>query len=108
MISLREKAGSLHLYSGKKYERAALAAALIKELDRIRILFPEAKEEYLKYYREKCKTTGKYVLARSAAEEKEAFALKINEDFSIRLRFADGSEKDMNSGELSLLPLKNC
>ena len=34
--------------------------------------------------------------------ERNAFALAVTDDFSLRVRYEDGAEEDLNSGEVSV------
>ena len=95
---LRNKAGSLYTFAGRKFKRAELAAALIKELDDVRMGFPVKKREYLDYYRNSCTTIGRSV----STETGHGTVLDINEDFSIKIRFDDGQVRDLFSGEITI------
>lgn len=98
---LREIAGSIEgEYPDVRVRRAALAAALIEELDRLREDFPSRKEEYLASYRELCVTRGPVVL-RDASGERKALALGIDEDFSLLVEYPDGTRGSVRSGEVS-------
>ena len=57
---------------------------------------------YLSSYRRLCITTGKQVCVISDGENKTAYAEKINDDFSLRLRYPDGSLRDASGGEISV------
>ena len=104
---LRETAGSIEgECPDVKVCRAALAAALIEELDRVREDYPSRKEAYLSAYRELCATRGPVVL-RDASGERRALALGIGEDFSLLVEYPDGTRESVRSGEVSArkLPL---
>lgn len=108
---LRHTASSIYSELGKKINRTELAAELIRQLDRLNEDFPSNKTEYLEYYRKHCQFIGNKILIyetntgegseRSGAREAEA--LSINDDFSLKIRFEDTGEiKDLNSGEVSI------
>ena len=107
---LRAKAGSLREAAGAPVPRAAFAAALVEELDRMRADYPDKQDEYWAEYRAACATLGQTVLVRRCAQGEsseplpEARALDITEDFGLRVRWADGREEVLSSGEVSLKP----
>jgi len=82
-------------------EREEMLSALLGELDRMWNAFPEAAEEYLEAYRARCSTVGQEVLVTGGGEEREGFALGVNEDFSLRVRFAGGICQNLDSGMVS-------
>lgn len=82
--------------------RADVAAALIGELNALWEGFPGQGEGYLEEYRRRCVTVGKRVALLREEGEREALALGVNEDFSLRVRFPDGREEDVFSGEVSV------
>ena len=96
---LREKAASLAMTGCPLPERSALAAAVILALDGLAAEFPAAGEAYWREYREHCVTLGKEVELSDGAV---AFAEELEEDFSLRLRFPDGSRSLLRSGEATL------
>lgn len=98
---LAQIATSLAL-QGVPTSRETLARALLDELDRMARAFPGAWEEYLAEYRRRCVTAGRAVsLVRDGAAV-PARALGVNDDFSLRVRFPDGREEDVSSGEVSV------
>ncbi|HAG68542.1 MAG TPA: biotin--[acetyl-CoA-carboxylase] ligase [Lachnospiraceae bacterium] len=112
---LSEIASSIYAESGRLTRRAALAAALIRELDDMSRDFPDNKEKYLGIYRERSIIAGKsiYVSTAGAMEPanritegmencRRAQALGINDDFSLKLKYEDGTVEDVNSGEISI------
>ncbi len=100
--SISSVASSILIETGKKVRRAELAAEIIKELVNLRSAWPYKKEVYLSSYRRLCITTGKQVCVISDGENKTAYAEKINDDFSLRLRYPDGSLRDASGGEISV------
>ncbi len=99
---LREIASSIAVLSGHQVSRSALAASMIRELDKMRADWPDKKEEYLRAYREYDITSGRNVTVISGGKNRDAQAIMINEDFSLKVRFPDGSTEDLSSGEVSL------
>ena len=86
--------------------RFAVAAALMEELDRLWEDFPGGQEKYLEQYRTRCRTVGKQVRLVGPEGEREALALQVNGDFSLRVRLEDGTEEDISSGEVSVRGLE--
>ena len=112
---LREKATSLRIFSGKGYGRARIAAALIEELDAMYDAWPQAAGEFLEEYQRRCKMTAKEVsvipvapateaeIGKDAAHTpRHAVVLGINQDFSIQVKYEDGTMEALNSGEVSV------
>lgn len=99
---LREIASSIAVLSGHQVSRSALAASMIRELDKMSADWPDKKEEYLRAYREYDITSGRNVTVISGGKNRDAQAITINEDFSLKVRFPDGSTEDLSSGEVSL------
>ena len=85
----------------------ALAAALIRELDSMCQAWPKEKTEYLETYRRDNITTGKEITVVRGTEESPAFAVAIGDDFSLRVRYADGRSEALSSGEISIKGLYN-
>ena len=103
---LRDTAGSLAMAVGHPLSRAALAAAMIRSLDRLTACWPIAKERYLEAYRRGCRTPGQAVNVITGAGSRPAEALAVNDDFSLRVRYEDGTVEDLQSGEVSIRPVK--
>ena len=61
----------------------------------------------LEEYRERCITLGQRVLVKSLAEEYEAEAVRVLEDYSLEVRLPDGETRRVFSGEVERLrPLR--
>ncbi len=86
--------------------RAQVAAALMEELSVLRQGFPHRRGSYLEEYRRRCVTTGQDVVLLRGEERREAYAIDVNDDFTLRVRLPDGSEEDVFSGEVSVRSLK--
>lgn len=99
---LRQKASSIAVQTGKKINRAQLAAAMIEELDEMFRVWPDQKEEYLSYYRENCVTLHKQVRLLRGGEERTGFAKGITEEFHLLVEYEDGNTEDISSGEVSV------
>ena len=96
---LRDTATSLRMIGLSLPERSALAAELILALDELARDLPAAGEGYWQEYRACCVTLGKAV---ALSDGSEAFAEDLERDFSLRLRFPDGSTRLLRSGEATL------
>lgn len=57
---------------------------------------------YVQTYRKRCFVIGKEILVRTAASERKALALDIDEDCRLVVRYEDGSEDRLNAGEISI------
>jgi BirA family biotin operon repressor/biotin-[acetyl-CoA-carboxylase] ligase len=98
-----EMATSLAAALGRPVSRPALAAALIRALDR---LYGDLKagdlSEYLSVYRRDCVNLGKPVQLLSGEDRETVTAVGVDEDFGLVVRGADGTEKTVRSGEVSV------
>lgn len=105
---LREIAGSIAMAVGHPVRRARLTACMIEEMDKMRMAWPSGREDYLKAYREMCISTGREVLVTDARHTgefpKPGFCEAVNDDFSLRIRYEDGSYENVSSGEVSVKP----
>lgn len=99
---LRAVAGSIYSESGVHVDRARLAAEIILALDRMREAWEQDPRAYLNAYRDRCTTTGKEVRVIRGSTVHDAFALEITDDFALRVRYTDGEEEILNSGEVSV------
>ena len=99
---LRTVAGSIFSETGVRADRARLAAELILALDRMSVAWEQDPRAYLDAYRDRCTTTGKEVRVIRGSTVRDAFALEITDDFALRVRYTDGAEEILNSGEVSV------
>lgn len=99
---LSRTATSLGQHMKTPPRRGEVAAALIAELNALWEVFPAGKDFYLKEYRRRCITTGQDVRLIKGDEQRDAYAQCINEDFTLHVRFPDGREEDIFSGEVSV------
>lgn len=83
--------------------RCRLAAALLDRFfERYRAL---GSEENFEAYRRRCFVLGRRVTVLSAGVAVgEGEVLELERDFSLRIRYDDGTEALLNSGEVSVLP----
>lgn len=99
---IRNIASSLSCFSEKKISRAALTAAIISELDLMMKKWPHSLNEYLSDYRARCVSTEKEVYIVKNGEKIQAFSEKIEDDFSLTVRYPDGTSEKVASGEVSV------
>ena len=99
---LRAVAGSIYSETGVRVDRARLAAEMILALDRMSEAWEQNPYAYLDAYRIRCTTQGKEVRVIRGSTVRDAFALEITDDFALRVRYADGAEEILNSGEVSV------
>lgn len=92
---------SIYAETDKKTSRAQLAAAVINELDTMMEKWPQERAQYLEQYRKRNITTGKDIQVISGNSGRNAKALEINEDFSLKVMYEDGTIADLSSGEVS-------
>ena len=96
-------ATSLAMELGRPVSRPALAAALIGELDRLYTALKAGDlTDYLAEYRRDCVNLGREVQLISAAGRETVTAVDIDRDFGLVVRQADGTEKIVRSGEVSV------
>ena len=99
---LRGIAGSIKTASGIECSRAALAAALIEEMDILRAGWLTDRASFLGAYRNRLITRGPIVIHDLVGNKKTADALGIGDDFSLHVRYGDGTEEYVRSGEVSI------
>ena len=90
---------------GVTVEREELAAALIKALDGMMKEFPHKRQLWLGRYRERCITLNRPVTVLLGGERRTAFALAVEDDFTLRVRMEDGVEECLSAGEVSVRSL---
>ena len=98
-----EIATSLQMQLGHPVSRPALAAAMIEGLDRLYTALKTGNlSAYLAAYRRDCVNLGREVQLISAAGREAVTAVDIDRDFGLVVRQADGTEKIVRSGEVSV------
>ena len=90
---------------GKTFERWKLAAELIRALVDIEYRWPD-DDYYINRYRKDNITVGSKITAFPQLAEnskgRTGTAIAINDDFTLKVRFDDGSVEDLRSGEVSV------
>lgn len=102
---LTDVATSLYIVSGRKFERAALIAAIYRE---VLSLFDTGaltvgRPALLSEYRGYLVGLRKEISVRQACGQFKATALGIDDRARLLVRLADGSTKALESGEISIL-----
>ncbi len=99
---LRDKAGSLYTQTGMTFERGALIAAILAELDGLYAQWQTEPGVCLKEYRKRCIALGAPVTVISPEGEYEAAAEDISPDYGLVVRLHDGKRRTLHSGEISI------
>ena len=100
---LKNIATSLFAETGNKFSRAELACEVIRELDLLRRSWPDGQDAYLREYRARNITTGHTIFLMDGSG-RTASAESIGDDFSLNIRYPDGSADNLTSGEISIRP----
>ena len=100
---LRAIAGSLRTELGRDFSLASVAAAMIEALDALyAALLAGRTDPYLTAYRQHCLTLQRDVLLLQNGAAEPAYALDVDEALGLRVRFPDGREALVRSGEASV------
>ena len=94
-ISLREAVGTA-------VDPNALAAAMVRRLHELDVQLPEALPQWLAEYAGVCVTLGQDVQILRAGETRLAHAIGIDEAGGLIVRYPDGTEGVVSSGEVSV------
>lgn len=95
-------AGSLAMVTGQKTAPATLAAAMITALkDMDNILLTE-KAAIMEQYRKDCITVGQEVSLVRGQTHRRGYAYGIDENGALLVRWPDGQEEAVSSGEISV------
>ena len=98
---LQGMATSLLLQTGKPCPPALLATRLTESLYEINAILFE-KHRIMDIYRQYCVTLGQKILVVRGEESAYGEALDLDKDGGLLVRFVDGTEKIVNSGEVSI------
>ena len=100
---LRDIATSICLETGRRVCRAALAAALIEELDGLYAALQGGDTAaYLAAYRRDCLTLGREVQLLWQDAREKVMALDVDEQFGLVVRHEDGRVETVRTGEVSV------
>ena len=99
---IRAIAGSLAMAAGREIERAKVAAAMMDALHIMANRLLTEKMQILNRYRRDCITVNQEVVLVRGEEKRYGFALDIDEEGALVVRFSDGSTESVSSGEISV------
>lgn len=99
---VRATAGSLFTQTGRRFDRAALAAGMVKALDALGEGWLTGQAAYRAAYARRCVTLGRDVTVIAGDGSYTAFAEGIDEDFALLVRRPDGSREAVSTGEVSV------
>ena len=100
---LENIATSLELETGEKISRAALAAAMIEELDALyQALLRHKMQPYLETYRRDCLTIGKQVQLLWEDVHEKVLATGVDADLGLEVLRQNGAKDVIRTGEVSV------
>ena len=95
-------ATSLYLLTGKSISPMELSAVLTEELYRMDSLLLTDKNQLMADYRTVCITPGKAISIVQGDAVFHGTALNVDDDGGLVVQLSDGTEKTVNSGEVSI------
>lgn len=98
---LQSIATSLAL-EGADCAREVLAARMVEALAKLDKLLISDKAALMRRYRRLCVTTGNPVQVLCQSASREAYAVAVLDDGSLLVRYPDGQEEAVHSGEVSV------
>ena len=99
---IREMAGSLSMAAEREIDRAKVAAAMMEALHTMSQNLLDDKDEILSQYRRDCITVNREVVLVRGEEKRYGYAVDIDAEGALVVRFRDGSTEAVNSGEVSV------
>ena len=87
---------------GQSPRRSQLAAEVLSALDDLYRAFPAQKADYLARYRALCVTAGRAVRVLRPGQVRTGTAEAVNEDFALLVRWDNGEQEALSSGEVSV------
>lgn len=99
---LRDMACSLAMISGRKINRAAVAAQIIMALSDMDARLLSDKTAIMDIYRRDCITVGKDICLLRGGEVLYGHAHSVCDDGALLVSFSDGHTETVNSGEVSI------
>lgn len=99
---IRDIAGSLAMVSGQIIHRSRVAAAMMDALYRMDQTLLTQKENMLCRYRENCITLNQEISLVRGDEVRHGYALSVDDEGALIVRFSDGHTEAVNSGEVSV------
>lgn len=99
---IRDIAGSLAMVSGQIIHRSRVAAAMMDALFQMEQTLLTQKENMLCRYRENCITLSQEISLVRGDEVRHGYALSVDDEGALIVRFSDGHTEAVNSGEVSV------
>ena len=99
---VQKRATSLREAAGREIDVNALAAAMIARLQELDAVLRGDRGPWMREYRGACVTLGKQILLLRAGESRPAFALDVDDDAGLIVRYEDGTTGTVSSGEVSV------
>ena len=99
---IRSIASSLATVTGRKIDRAQIAAAMMDAFYRMDAELLDGKAQIMSQYRNNCITLGQDISLMRGDEIRHGKALDLDDDGALIVRFPDGSIETVNSGEVSV------
>lgn len=101
---IQSKAISLSMLLGRPIQREPVAAALLNAMDAMYARYFTGRREYLARYRKDSCTIGREILlARpGSGAQTAAKALDVDDRFALVVRYPDGRQEAISSGEISI------
>lgn len=99
---IRDMACSIASVTGKEADRVELCAALIRRFSEMSQKLLTEKGAIMALYRENCVTVGQEIRIVRGDEIRYGKALSVEDDGALRVRYQDGSEGAVASGEVSV------
>lgn len=95
-------AGSLSMVTGTPVDRSRVAAAMMEALWQMDSQLLDGKTDMLNRYRHNCITLGQEISLVRGEEVRHGTALDIDGEGALIVRFPDGHNEAVNSGEVSV------
>lgn len=99
---LQSTAGSLSMFASQPVSRAVVAARMLTSLEVLSHDLLTRQSAILANYRKDCITIGQEVCLVDGAETHHCRALQVDDSGALLVRFPDGSERAVQSGEVSI------
>lgn len=98
---IRDFAGSLQMLAKDAVDRNALAASLVRQMEKLRRELGQ-KDAMLAAYRARCVTLGQAVSIHRGDEITHAVAVDVDDSGALVVRDSDGTVRTVASGEVSV------
>jgi len=99
---LQNMATSVAQLTGNPCSPAVLAATLVEALYKMDARLLSGKQEIMDEYRSRCITLGKEIILVRGEETAYGKALELDDEGGLLVRFQDGTERIVSSGEVSV------